>query len=256
MSVSMTTSTLPLFRASWKMMLRSRGVIAAIITSTLYVAFFGLIEDLDFAVGTESIRFFDFVLPGFAVFLMVYQIQDITVAVAASFKARGILKRLATTPLSPARFIGVQTLTYVGLGVVASALVLTIGKLVGGEVVMTANLLWFIPLVGLVALTSIALAYVIAGLTPNPQTATNVGGTISFLMFGFAGVMFPTEALPGILPDLVPYVVPHTAVIEVIRGITLNVARITGYGRQILIGIAWLLVAFTAAALSYRFTEE
>lgn len=68
--------------------------------------------------------------------------------------------------------------------------------------------------------------------------------------------MFPTEALPGILPDLVPYVVPHTAVIEVIRGITLNVARITGYGRQILIGIAWLLVAFTAAALSYRFTEE
>jgi ABC-2 type transport system permease protein len=252
----MTTSTLPLFRASWKMMLRSRGVIFAIITASLYVAFFGLIEDLDFGIGTETIRFFDFVLPGFAVFLMVYQIQDITVAVAASFKARGILKRLATTPLSPARFVGVQTLTYVGLGVVASALVLTIGKLVGGNVAMTTNLLWFIPLVALVALTSIAMAYVIAGLTPNPQTATNVGSTISFLMFGFAGVMFPIEALPGVLPDLVPYAVPHTAVIEAIRGITLNGAGITGYGHQILIGIAWLVVAFTAATLSYRFTEE
>ena len=252
----MTTSTLPLFRASWKMMLRSRGVIFAIITASLYVAFFGLIEDLDFGIGTESIRFFDFVLPGFAVFLMVYQIQDITVAVAASFKARGILKRLATTPLSPARFIGVQTLTYVGLGVVASALVLTIGMLVGGNVAMTTNLLWFIPLVALVALTSIAMAYVIAGLTPNPQTATNVGSTISFLMFGFAGVMFPTEALPGVLPDIVPYAVPHTAVIEAIRGITLNGAGITGYGHQILIGMAWLVVAFIAATLSYRFTEE
>lgn len=252
----MTTATLPLFRASWKMMLRSRGVIAAIITSTLYVAFFGLIEDLEFGIGAESIGFFDFVLPGFAVFLMVYQIQDITVAMGASFKARGILKRLATTPLSPARFIGVQTLTYVGLGVIASGLVLAVGRLVGGYVAMTTNLLWLVPLVAMVALTSIALAYVIAGLTPNPQTATNVGSTFSFLMFGFAGVMFPVAALPGVLPDIVPYVVPHAAVIEAIRGIVLNGDAITEYGRQVLIGIVWLAVALTIAPLAYRFTDD
>jgi ABC-type multidrug transport system permease subunit len=172
------------------------------------------------------------VLPGFAVFLMVYQIQDITVAVASSFKARGILKRLAT------------------------ALVLTIGKLVGGTIAMTFNLLWLIPLVAVVALTSIAMAYAIAGLTPNPQTATNVGGTVSFLMFGFAGVMFPIQALPGILPDLVPFVVPHTALIEVIRGIALTGDGIAAYGGQLLIGAGWLAVAFAVAALSYRFTED
>jgi ABC-2 type transport system permease protein len=251
-----TTPTLPLFRASWKMMLRSRGVIFAIITASLYIAFFGLIEDLDFGVGGRTIRFFDFVLPGFAVFLMVYQIQDITVAVGASFKARGILKRLATTPLSPARFIGVQTLTYVGLGLVASALVLTIGKLVGGNLAITTSLFWLIPLVALVAVTSIAMAYAIAGLTPNPQTATNVGGTVSFLMFGFSGVMFPTEALPGVLPDIVPYAVPHTALIEAIRGIALTGAPITDYGAQILVGGAWLAAALLVAPRAYRFTDE
>lgn len=252
----MTTPTVPLFRASWKMMLRSRGVIAAIITSSLYITFFGLIEDLHFGIGAETVRFFDFVLPGFAVFLMVYQIQDITVAVAASFKARGILKRLATTPLSPAGFIAVQTLTYVGLGVMASALVVAIGDLVGGRVAMTPNLLWFVPLVALVALTSIALAYVIAGLTPNPQTATNVGSTVTFLLFGFAGVMFPIQALPGVLPDVVPYAIPHTAVIEVIRGIVLHGSGIAGYGHQILIGIGWLVGALAAAPLAYRFSED
>jgi ABC-2 type transport system permease protein len=251
-----TTTALPLFRASFKMMLRSRGVIFAIVTASLYIAFFGLIEDLEFGIGAETIRFFDFVLPGFAVFLMVYQIQDITVAVASSFKARGILKRLATTPLSPLRFISVQALTYVGLGVVASALVLTIGKLVGGTIVLTANLLWLIPLIAVVALTSIALGYAVAGLTPNPQTATNVGSTISFLMFGFAGVMFPVEALPGILPHVVPFVVPHTALIEIIRGIVLTGDPITSYGPQLLIGTGWLAGAFTVAALSYRFTED
>ena len=252
----MTATTLPLFRASFKMMLRSRGVIFAIVTASLYIAFFGLIEDLEFGIGTRTITFFDYVLPGFAVFLMVYQIQDITVAVAASFKARAILKRLATTPLSPFRFIAVQSLTYVGLGVMASALVLSIGKLVGGTIALTLNLLWLIPLVAVVALTSIAMAYAIAGLTPNPHTATNVGGTVSFLMLGFSGVMFPTDALPGILPNLVPFVVPHTALIEVIRGIALTGAGITEYGTQVLIGAGWLAVALVVATLAYRFTDD
>lgn len=252
----MIAPTLPLFRASWKMMLRSRGVIFAIATASLYIAFFGLIEDLEFGIGTETIRFFDFVLPGLAVFLMVYQIQDITVAVAASYKARGVLKRLATTPLHPSKLIAVQALSYVGLGVMASSLVLAIGGLVGGRIALTANLLWLIPLIALVAVTSIALAFGIAGLTPNPQTATNVGSTISLLMFGFSGVMFPTEALPGALPDIVPYVVPHTALIEAIRGIALTGESITAYAQQILVGAGWLAVAFTTAALAYRFTDE
>ncbi|MGH2812112.1 MAG: ABC transporter permease [Actinomycetota bacterium] len=251
-----TAPTMPLLRASWKMMLRSRGVFAAVITSSLYIAFFGLIEDLDFGIGGETIRFFDYVLPGFAVFLMNYQIQDITVAVAASFKARGILKRLATTPLSPFRFIAVQAATYVGLGVVASGLVLTIGKLVGGQIALTAHLIWLIPLIALVAITSIALGYATAGLTPNPQTATNVGSTITFLIMGFSGVMFPIEALPGALPDIVPYAIPHTALIEIIRGIALSGDAITGYGHELLIGIAWLTGAFAVAARAYRFTDE
>jgi ABC-2 type transport system permease protein len=256
MNDALTAPIMPLFRASWKMMLRSRGVFAAVITSSLYIAFFGLIEDLDFGIGGETIRFFDYVLPGFAVFLMNYQIQDITVAVAASFKARGILKRLATTPLSPLRFIAVQAATYVGLGVVASGLVLTIGKLVGGQIALTANLIWLIPLIALVAITSIALGYATAGLTPNPQTATNVGSTISFLIMGFSGVMFPIEALPGALPEIVPYAIPHTALIEIIRGIALSGDAITGYGHELLIAIAWLGGAFALAARFYRFTED
>jgi ABC-type multidrug transport system permease subunit len=134
--------------------------------------------------------------------------------------------------------------------------VLTIGRLVGGTILLTANLLWLIPLIAVVALTSIALGYAIAGLAPNPQTATNIGGTISFLMFGFAGVMFPIQALPGILPEVVPFVVPHTALIEIIRGIVLTGDAITGYGPQLLIGAGWLAGAFAVAALSYRFTED
>lgn len=252
----MTTPTMPLLRASYKMMIRSRGVIFAIMTSALYIAFFGLIEDLGFGLGDMTIDFFDFVLPGFAIFLMVYQIQDITVAVASSFKARGILKRLAITPLSPIKFIAVQAATYVGLGVVASILVLAIGSLVGGNLTITIHILWLIPLIALVAVTSIALGYAIAGFSPNPQTAQNMGATVTFLMFGFAGVMFPIAALPGALPDIVVYAVPHTAVIEAIRGIALFGDPINGYGTQLLTGLGWLAGALLIASVFYRFTDD
>jgi ABC-2 type transport system permease protein len=252
----MTTPAMPLLRASYKMMMRSRGVMFAIATSSVYILFFGLIEDLGFGIGDVTVDFFDFVLPGFAVFLMVYQIQDTMVAVAASFKARGILKRLASTPLSPVRFVAVQAATYVGLGVVASLLVLFLGAMVGGDLTITAHFLWLIPLIALIAMTSIALGFAIAGFTPNPQTAQNVGATVTFLMFGFAGVMFPITALPGALPGIVVYAVPHTALIEAIRGIALFGDPITEYGTQLLIGLGWLAAALLIASLFYRFTEE
>lgn len=252
----MLAQTLPLFRASGKMMLRSRGVVFAVAAGSLQIAVFGLMKDLEFGFGSENIGFFDFALPGMAVFLAIYQLQDIMVAVASNYRARGILKRLAVTPVSPPLVIAVQIATYVGVGVVAAALVLAVGKLIGGELAMTANLLWLIPLIGMAVLTSLAMAFAVAGLTPNPQTASNVGQTITFLLFAFTGAILPVDALPGALPDIVPYAVPHTSLIEAIRGIALTGADITRYGTQVLVAAAWLAVTLTVASRAYRFTDE
>ncbi|HZD58263.1 MAG TPA: ABC transporter permease [Anaerolineales bacterium] len=252
----MINQTMPLFRASWKMMLRSRGVIFAVLAAAVPVVVLGLMRDLGFGFGDQTLNFFDYILPGFAVFLVVYQLQDIMVAVAASYKARGILRRLAVTPVSPQLLVVAQMLSFVVLGVLAAFVILALGKLIGADLVITANLLWLIPLVALVVLTALAIAFIIAGLTPNPQTAANVGATISFLLFGFTGVVLPIEALPGALRDIVPYAVPYTALIRAIRGIVLTGEGITAYGQQVRVGLVWLVVAFTVAGISYRFTDE
>lgn len=252
----MLAPTVHLFRASAKMTLRSRGVIWAVAAGSLQILAFGLMRNLDFGVGSRSIRFFDFVLPGIAVFLAISQLQDIMVAVAANYKARGTLKRLAVTPVSPTLVIGVQILTNVGLGVLAAGLVLALGKLIGGNLAVTLNLLWLIPLVGLAVLTALATAFVVAGLTPNPQSASNVGVTISFLLFAFTGAILPVAALPGPLPYIVPYAVPQAALIEAIRGIALTGAGITHFVTQVLIGVGWLALALVVAGRSYRFTDE
>lgn len=252
----MLAQTVPLFRASGRMMLRSRGVIFALVAGSVQIVAFGLMRDLGFGVGGRSIDFFAFALPGMAVFLPLYQLQDIMVAVASNYKARGTLKRLAVTPVSPPLVIAVQILTHVGLGVAAAGLILAVGALIGGELAVTLNLVWLVPLIAMAVLTALATAFAVAGLSPNPQTASNVGATISFLLFALTGAILPVEALPGPLPDIVPYAVPHTALIDAIRGIALTGAPISRYGTQILIGALWLTVAFVVAALVYRFTDE
>jgi ABC-type multidrug transport system permease subunit len=134
--------------------------------------------------------------------------------------------------------------------------VLAVGTLIGGHLAITINLLWLVPLVGLAVLTALATAFAVAGLTPNPQSASNVGVTISFLVFAFSGAILPVAALPGPLPHIVPYAVPQAALIEAVRGIALTGARITEFGTQVLIGAGWFAVALVVAACAYRFTEE
>jgi hypothetical protein len=80
----MMALVLPLFRTSGKMMRRSRGVLFAVAAGSLQIAVFGLLKNLEFGFGSRNIGFFDFALPGMAVFLAIYQLQDIMVAVAAN----------------------------------------------------------------------------------------------------------------------------------------------------------------------------
>jgi ABC-2 type transport system permease protein len=250
------TGNLPLLRASIRMMLRSRGVIYAMVANPLQVVALGLLAGgLSYGIGDRRVNFYDFVLPGMAA-MTVLSLQDITVAIAASYRARGILRRLAVTPVSPARLIGAQVASYLALGLVAAALALAIGTIMGAHVVIGASLLWLIPLQAIVVLTALSIAFAIAGLTPNPQTANLVGGSVALPLFVLTGAFVPVAVMPAPLPDIVPYAVPYTALIEAIRGIALSGASVTAYGPQLAVGIAWLVAMFVVAARAYRFIDE
>jgi ABC-2 type transport system permease protein len=105
-------------------------------------------------------------------------------------------------------------------------------------------------------LTALSISFIVAGLTPNPPTANIVAGTLALPLFSLTGAVLPIEALPGPMPDIVPYAIPFTSLIEAIRGIALTGASITAYGQQVLIAAGWLAIAFTLAVKAYRFARE
>jgi ABC-2 type transport system permease protein len=246
----------PLLRASFTMLRRSRGVIFAEIAIPVQVVAYGLAGGLVLGVGGSRVTFLDFVVPGLAVLLPIGSLEDTTIAVAASHKARGVLRRLAATPVSPGRFIAAQVTSYLALGLLVSVLALAIGTLMGARVVTGLNLLWLIPLQAIGVLTALSIAFAIAGLTPTPASANVVGGAVILPLFVLSGAFLPVAAMPAPLPDIVPYAVPYASLIEAVRGIALSGSSITAYGPQLAVSLAWLLATFMVAIRAYRFTEN
>lgn len=247
---------MPLFRMSLAMLLRSRGVVFLMVFLPVQMLVWALLKDLGFGFGQRDLNFFDYIVPGMSALLAVHMLQDTVTAVAATYKARGVLKRLAVTPVAAPLVIAVQMLTFVLLGVWAGTATLAVGALIGAEVALTANLLWVPVLIGLIVLTGLGISFAVAGFTRTPQTASSVGQAFGLPLFFLTGAMFPVAALPGVLPDLVGYVIPFTSVIEAVRGITLTGAPITDFGPELAVGLGWLAVIFALAVRFYRFTDD
>lgn len=251
-----TAHAVPLFPASLTMAVRARGVIYVFVYSPALMLLFALMQDLDWGLGDNRIDFIDFVFPSMAAFLAAHLFQDIVTAVAASYRSRGVLKRLAVTPVSAPLVVAIQMITYVLFGLLNGALVLAVGKLIGVNMIISINLAWAVLLVGLVVLTALGIAFAVAGFMPNPQSANALGGALGLPIGFLSGATYPIEALPGILPDIALWAVPFAAPIKAIRAIVLDGASITTYGTETLIGIGWLLLAFALAATGYKFSRE
>jgi ABC-2 type transport system permease protein len=114
--------------------------------------------------------------------------------VLATYRERGILRRLATTPVPPATVLGAQLVVYLVAGAVGVALLLAAATVfydlrlprapAGGVLVYAAG-----------AIAMCAIGFVLAALAPNARTANAIGFVIYFPMIFLAGAVIPRHAL-------------------------------------------------------------
>ncbi|MFD2348175.1 ABC transporter permease [Nonomuraea ferruginea] len=116
----------------------------------------------------------------------------------ATYRERGILRRLSATPVRPVRMLVVQLILQLVLAVAACGLLLGVA---GG--VLGAHLPSRWPLVALVFLLGagslFAIGLLIAALAPNGRSANGIGVLLYFPMAFLAGLMQPTHQMPDIL---------------------------------------------------------
>lgn len=254
----MTTQLRPLLLASAKMFYRSLDTVwFAAVSPFLLLAILALVKRLHFgfAHNTGRVSFFTFTAIGFAAFIAAHFNQDGTVGTASGYRAQGVLKRIAATPMSPIAFILAQVLTRLAVALLQTIAFLAAAVALGASIRYTDDLVLVLPLAAIALLTGTGFGFAIAGAAKNPEAANQINITLFTPVFLLAGVQYPLQGLPGMLPHLAEYLVPFAAPVQAFREAVAG--HLAGdFPRLILISLGWLALALALAVRNYRLIEN
>jgi ABC-2 type transport system permease protein len=119
-------------------------------------------------------------------------------AVLALYRERGILRRLATTPVRPAALLGAQLVSAIVTAVASAALVLLVGRIAFG-VKLPGQFAGFVIAYLLSAAGVFAIGLLIAALVPTGKAGNAVGTLLFFPSMFFAGLWTPREVMPKVI---------------------------------------------------------
>ena len=142
---------------------------------------------------------------GIAVVLTLAMVAiQVTPAVLATYRERGVLRRLATTPVSPLKLLGAQMAVNALCAVVSTALVLAVGRL-AYDVRLAENFPAFVLAFLLTAAGVLAIGLFVAAVVPSGKAGNSVGTLLFFPLMFFAGLWTPREVMPGVLQRIADF---------------------------------------------------
>lgn len=136
-------------------------------------------------------------------------------AAVATYREKGVLKRLSASPVPPRRLLAAQLLVNLAAAAVAILLVLGVGRIALG-MALPENLGGFLLVMVLGALALFSVGTLIAALAPTNRAASGIGAAAFFPMLALGGVWVPKEQLPPVLQHVAD-VLPLGATINGLR---------------------------------------
>ncbi|MFC0627982.1 ABC transporter permease [Kribbella deserti] len=115
--------------------------------------------------------------------------------VLATYREKGILRRLSTTPVRPVKVLTAQLIVQAAAAAMVVVLIVAVGSLAFGAA-LPESALKFVVAVVLSCVGLFALGLLVAALTPTAKGATVIGNILFFPSMFFAGVWTPGDLMP------------------------------------------------------------
>ncbi len=203
-------------------------------------------------VTTSSVKPLEYVLPGILGIGIMMCAINLTVGVNAKNRARGIFRKLATTPISRVEWnlakIGAQTI----IALIAIAIALGAAVLMFGLNPRLDALSLLMVILGTIAFVGLGL--IMAAVLKNEDTAAPAASMLTFPIMFLSGTFFPVDMMPGAL-QAVAAISPLTYVNNGLRDF-----MITGNTGDGLVNVAIVaaiaIVLFAVGVLMMKWKEE
>lgn len=168
---------------------------------------------------SKDFQFIDFFVPGVVGLTVMTTTIFGSIERNTTYREKGIIKKLATTPLSKLEWIiGIVSQQTV-LAFISSGVVLLVGRLVFNVNISVNG--YFIILMITGALLFSGIGMLIANFVREPEAAEAAGNAITFPMMFLSGIFWPLEQLPDFLQTIAK-VLPLTYLSDGLRDASIN----------------------------------
>jgi ABC-2 type transport system permease protein len=161
----------------------------------------GLVPAANKAVaGLGGISVLQTYLPIIVIFSLVMTAVNFLPATLVSYRERGVLRRMSTTPVRPRTLLTAQILLNLAVQMATAALVVVLAVAAFGARI--GQPLGFIVAFALTAAALSAVGLLVAAVCFTGKAANAVGAILFFVLMFFAGLWIPRAAMPAALRDI------------------------------------------------------
>jgi ABC-2 type transport system permease protein len=200
-------------------------------------------------VQTENLNFISYFVPSM-LGLSVMQVGIFAAIPLVADREKGILKRLAATPLRRWQLVGSNVMMRLLIALAQTIIIVAVGTLAFGVEIVGSMVVTF-GLVVLGAVTFLALGYVIASFATTEDSANGMTSMIQFPMMFLSGAFFQIDQMPQFL-QVVARVIPLTYLADALRQVMVGGAPFAPLSVCVAVLVAWLVVCFGIASWKFR----
>lgn len=186
-------------RSFWR---NRRAAMMSMVFPLMFLAIFGSLNTSETIDTRHGLKFIDFFVPGIIAYAVVLTTFNSTAMTITALRERGVIKRLRTTPLPSAVYVGGIVGSTLLVMVASTAVLLVVGTTVFGAHLPTHTMPAVLVTLALGSVTLTMLGIGASRLVPNTESGMGVLTIITLPITFVSNIFYPLDGAPGWLEDI------------------------------------------------------